>query len=155
MAIRTASKAATAVTGTPIASDRGEAATGGQVLYAYKLKRIFFNGWNGWSTVEQFLDSIGDIDEGDEYIDGWRTRVAQRLDVVSSLFAALGWTDEKGPIWFAPLPVADGPLAESEYMIAVETDDATFVASPFELPWLASGALDSRRSDRLVSKALN
>lgn len=118
-------------------------------LFAYRLPRFFLNGW---IDAKQFIDSIGDIDEGDEYLNSWREAIARRLDVASDLFTELGWEDGEilGAVWFAPLPVSNGSFAESEYMLAVETEQETFVASPFELPWLAKGALDSRRSEMLA-----
>ena len=102
--------------------------------------------------VKTFLSAFSDIDEGDEYIDAWRTRIAERLELVSVLFLDLGLREPAAElsvkdVWFAPLPVAEGPHIESEYIVAVVTDTEAFVASPFELPWLAEKALDFRRSE--------
>lgn len=53
-------------------------------------------------------------------------------------------------VWFAPLPVVDGPYTKSEFMVVVDSDDTTYIASPFELPWLAAKALDFRRDEILA-----
>jgi hypothetical protein len=120
-------------------------------LFAYKLPPFLLNGW---VDVGTFLSSFSDIDASEEYILGWRRGIATRLEQVAALFKDLGLREETETtegVWIAPLPVSDGPLVESEYMVAVLTETEAFVASPFELPWLAGKALDFLRSEVLTA----
>jgi hypothetical protein len=121
-------------------------------LYAYKLEPFFLNA--GWVGIRTVLQTYSEIDEGDEYIDDVRRRIAERLDQVSVLFLDLGLREVADPVypgemWFAPLPTADGPDVECDFIVAVLTDAEAYVASPVELPWLAAKALDFRRSEIL------
>lgn len=119
-------------------------------VHAYRLQRIFLNGWVDFGGM---IDSIIDIDEGESYVESWRERIRNRLQLAVRMFQDMGWggTPEGRDIaWFAPLPAADGPLVESEFLIAIDAEDSTYVASPYELPWLTNGALGYRRSEMMV-----
>jgi hypothetical protein len=114
-------------------------------FFAYKLHRCFLNGW---IESEKMIEDVMDVDLGDEFVTSWREEIAARVALVAPIFIEMGWegSETNDTVWFAPLPVAYGSaFGTCNYMIAVETDDETFIASPFELTWLTGQALDVRR----------
>jgi hypothetical protein len=109
-------------------------------MYAYSLAPI--DVWAGWVKQETFKSEIGIVFQGED-VSGALADYESRLEEAKGLAEKLGWEGDikEGP-YIAALPSEKG----GSYLIAWKQDnkDATFLFSPFELPWLKAKSVHSK-----------
>ncbi|HET8728566.1 MAG TPA: hypothetical protein VFO41_13735 [Alphaproteobacteria bacterium] len=102
-------------------------------MHVYRVTPVVH--WAGWASLDEALASgRWPADEAD--------RVRQWAENAQRNARTLGWdgTTREGP-YLAGLPNAPGELRPC-FLVAWKQDSGgtTFVASPFPLPWLETGA---------------
>lgn len=105
-------------------------------MYVYCGNPIDF--WTGWMTEAEYLATLETVDfDGNPTNEGLAAYYT-RLGAAQVLAKRVGWEGDmrQGP-FVSGLPTPDSP--NSEFLIGWKQDNngTTFVASPYELPWLS------------------
>ena len=106
--------------------------------------RAPINFWHGWLTEDAYRRQLVELDTQQGELGGESDAIAKyeaRRDAALALARRVGWEGDirEGP-FIAGLPT-DNSGKDGLTMIAWKQDNngATFVVSPFRLPWLETG----------------